>query len=95
MTIVDEGRKFAGGIKKGGQRRRRAERQKKKIKRAKASGDDERVARLKDKRKKTKRDIRKADKQAVRSGVDITKRTVKAGSAVASGNPVGAVVEFV
>lgn len=95
MTIFDEGKKFAGGIKKSGHKKRRAERQKKKIKKAKKSGDAERVAELKGKRKKTKKQIHKADKQVARSGVDMGKRFVKAGANLATGNPVGAAVEFI
>jgi len=95
MTIYHDGKNFVGGLKKSGHKKRRAQRQKKKIKKAKKSGDNEKATQLKDKRKKTKRQIHKADKQATRSGVDIGKRFVKAGASVATGNPAGAVVEFI
>lgn len=95
MTIFDDGKKFVGGLKKSGHKKRRAQRQKAKIKKAKKRGDSERVSQLKGRRKKTKRQIHKADKQVARSGVEMGKRFVKSGVSLATGNPVGAVVEFI
>lgn len=94
MTVFDDGKNLVGGLKKGGKKKKRAQRQKRKIKAAKKSGNDAEAKRLKDKRKKTKQQIHKADKQAARGGVAVGTRFAKAGSAAASGNRVGAVAEF-
>lgn len=95
MTVVDDINTLAKSDNASKHKGRRAERQKKKIKKAKKRGDNERVAQLKGKRKKTTKQKNQADKRATRSGVEIGKRTTKAGVGLATGNPVGAAVEFI
>ena len=95
MTIFDDGKNLARGIKQSGHKGRRAKRQKKKIKKAKKAGDDAEVARMRAKRQKTVQQKNKADKNIRRSGVEVGKRFVKAGTSLATGNPTGAVVEFI
>ena len=95
MSIIDDAKNLGRGIKQSGHKGRRAKRQKKKIKKAKKAGDTAEAARMKAKRQKTVQQKNKADKNIRRSGVEVGKRFVKAGTSLATGNPVGAAVEFV
>lgn len=95
MTIFDDGKRLARGIQASGHKSRRAKRQKKKVKQAKGRGNDAEVAKMRAKRQNTIAQKNKADKEVARSGVEIGKRFVKAGVAVAQKNPIGVVVEFI
>ena len=95
MTVADDINTFAKSSNASGHKSRRKQRQKKKLKKARKRGDSTAVAKYQGKMKQTDKKKRKADKNQRRAGVEIGKRGVKAGASVATGNPVGAVVEFV
>lgn len=95
MGIIEDGSKLYHGIKSSGHKQARKKRQKKKLKKAKKAGDEAEVAKMKTKIKKTNKQKRKADKDIISSSVNIGKTGLKAGYNVATGNPVGAVVEFI